>query len=322
MSNACPLISVIVPVYNTEKYLHKCIDSIIHQSYRNLEIIIVDDGSTDSSPAICDEYKGLDKRVIVIHKKNGGLSSARNAGIDEAHGEYLSFIDSDDYIDQRMLEELYKAVSKIDADISICNYQNVYEDDYDGKRYVNPKIEGCSLTPFEAIDKSCNLKQVHLIVAWNKLYKRSLFRNIRYAEGYIHEDEIIIHRLYGECEKIAVIPDRLYFYLHRNGSIMSGGFNILDMVKIMSDRVIFYHEKCWRDFESKEALHLWWYMNEYYLRFDKNEENKVRLARTLRDFRKALPYLLRCDEISLKEKLSILIFVVSPEMYRKMFHEN
>lgn len=318
MSNSEPLISVIVPVYNVEKYLHRCVDSIIHQSYHNLEIIIVDDGSTDDSAVMCDEYSALDNRIVVIHKQNGGLSSARNEGIDIAHGEYLSFIDSDDYIDKFMLEKLYTALTENDADISVCNYQNVYENDFQGMHIVNQEIKFNVVTPLEAISKTDNLEQMYSVVAWNKLYKKELFLNIRYAEGYIHEDAIIMHRLFGECEKIVIIPDRLYFYQRRNGSIMGIGFNIerLDLVRAMSDQIIFYHEKGWYELENTAGLHLWWYMNKYYLRFEKNEVNRMRLNRTLQDFRKALPYLLRSDNISFKEKITILIFAVSPLIYR------
>ena len=299
-------------------YLQKCVDSIIHQSYRNLEIILVDDGSTDNSSSICDMYAKQDRRIVVVHKKNGGLSSARNIGIAKAHGIYLSFIDSDDYIDHCMLEKLYSALVIHNAEIAICNYQNVYTEDYDGIHVENSEIKSETLSAIEAID---HLNKVAYIVTWNKLYKKSLFNNVAYTEDYIHEDEIIIHRLYGECKVITVIPDRLYFYVRRKGSIMSAGFNIrsIDYTKAWMDRVIYYHEQGWERQENLAIMTLWYLIHKDYFRFDNNTANKKWLKRTLKDFRKVLSYILRTDQISKKEKLTILIFAINPYMYKRLF---
>lgn len=194
------LISVIVPIYNVEKYLNKCIESIINQSYSNLEIILVDDGSKDSSGIMCDSYILKDKRIKVIHKENGGLSDARNVGLDKAKGEYIVFIDSDDWIDEKMIEILYNIIKKNNSDISICDYFLAYNEEIQTQK---EDIEIINLSNIEALktiyDKDLG---VCMIVAWNKLYKRNLFKDdIRYPYGKIHEDEFTTYKLLYKAKK-------------------------------------------------------------------------------------------------------------------------
>ena len=238
-------VSIIVPVYNVEDYLERCVKSIINQTYRNIEIILVDDGSTDNSGVICDEFSKNDDRIIVFHKENGGLSDARNYGIDRAAGEYLIFVDSDDYIHPQMVEALYRAQNITDADITACDYTR----DIDVISKVH--IEDYSLLDIRTFDRdeamnSVSTNGIH-VMAWNKLYKKDLFENIRYPKGRIHEDEWILHHLLWECEKIAVISEKLYFYTYRDDSII-GQFsirNIEDGRYAYEDRVQFVAEKKW-----------------------------------------------------------------------------
>ncbi len=319
-----PLISVIIPVYNTGKFLCKCVDSVIHQSYQNLEIILVDDGSTDDGPSICNEYINFDTRIAVIHKKNGGVSSARNTGIDKAHGEYLCFIDSDDYIDQYMLEKLYHTASEHNADITFCNYNDVYDAEYLGRKYESMEIKRGVISSVEAIGQ---LDLVPFIVVWNKLYKKRVFKNIRYPEGYFYEDEIVIHRLYGECEKIAVIPDRLYFYRHHNGSITDTtekNIRKLDTIKALCDRAVYCHMKGWSELENIAAARLWNFWLEKYFLFDQEDiGNRAILKRSLNDFRKAVPCILRSNKVSKKAKAVVLTINISPKLHfqlLKVYH--
>ena len=211
-------ISVIVPIYKVEKYLRKCVDSIINQTYKNLEIILVDDGSPDNCPAICDEYAKKDNRIKVIHKPNGGLSDARNAGLDIATGEYIAFVDSDDYIDLTMYEKLYNAIKQNNCDLAICGFRQVDEND-------KPLNNGWS-KKFVIYEKDHSLDALFttniggIVVAWNKLYKKHIFDIIRYPKGLIHEDEYIIYDVIVKCNGIVIIEDQLYNYVQRANSII------------------------------------------------------------------------------------------------------
>lgn len=215
------LVSVIVPVYNVEKYLKRCIDSICNQSYQNLEIILVDDGSVDKSGDICDRYARMDTRIQVIHKQNGGLSDARNVGIAVSKGAYISLIDSDDYIDQFMIEKLLQCSLKKSSDITICQYQDVYSKYTESvKKTKNKNIY--EMTGRKAIEKMLVEEPTVFVVAWNKLYKSSLFKEnrISYPKGYIHEDCFTTYQLFFYANKVSYIYEPLYLYMHRDGSIM------------------------------------------------------------------------------------------------------
>lgn len=215
-------VSVIVPVYNVEKYLEQCIESIIQQTYRSLEIIIVNDGSTDGSSEIARRYVGQDDRIILLEKKNGGLSDARNYGLDRAAGDYVMFIDSDDFIEADMVEYLLKAIQKEDADIAVCGYRMV--DDEGGKlpdREVFPKEKTvCSRDYWKVYHEEA---YIYGVVAWNKLYHKTVFDRIRFPVGKIHEDEFILHKLLHNADRIVCCPEKKYDYRQRKGSIMNVG---------------------------------------------------------------------------------------------------
>lgn len=212
-----PIISVIVPVYKVEPYLHRCVDSILGQSFTDFELILVDDGSPDGCPAICDEYAAKDNRIIVIHQENGGLSAARNAGIDWAFAysdsQWLSFIDSDDWVHPEYLERLLDAAVGANVAISICGYI-----DTNGK---DPQIAVADFIP-----KLWNTEDffvthtVNATVAWGKLYNKECFRDIRYPVGKIHEDEFTTYKVLFCYEQVAVIPAALYsYYINLDGII-------------------------------------------------------------------------------------------------------
>lgn len=237
-----PLISVIIPIYKVEKYLKKCVDSVLGQSYKNLEIILVDDGSPDSCPKICDEYSIMDDRIKVIHKKNGGLSDARNAGLDASIGEYIVFVDSDDFIDSKMIESLFEAAVDSDADLVICDYSFVDETGMIQKNYPSLKEEIIdSQTALNYIYQSSG---VRYIVAWNKLYKRYIFDDLRFDVGKIHEDEFIIHKVLLKSKRIKVLSDSYYYYLSRSDSIMGKGYSVksLDYIEALFDRYLYFDE--------------------------------------------------------------------------------
>ena len=206
-------VSIIVPVYNVEKYLENCIQSILNQTFKNFELILVDDGSTDNSGKICDIYEKKDSRIKVIHKDNGGLSSARNAGIDIAGSKYIGFVDSDDSIHPKMYEVLYNLIEKYKSDISCCNYKYTYDisNQNHEELNLNEVIEMSNIESIEKLyDKDLGVK---LVVAWNKLYHKRLFDNIRYKVGRLHEDEFMAHRILYNSKKITYVDNELYYYL-------------------------------------------------------------------------------------------------------------
>lgn len=232
-------ISVIVPIYKVEDYLHRCVDSIINQTYTNLEIILVDDGSPDNCPMICDEYAKKDSRIRVVHKKNGGLSDARNAGLDIATGEYIMFIDSDDFVDIEMMESMMKNMIDNNVDMVVCNIKYVYED----REVVKYNQADRILDRYEAMEEYLKDGVVQA-VAWNKLYKKSLINNMRYKVGKTNEDEFFTYKVVDKTDKIYYDSKPFYNYIQRNSSIM-GKYSIkrLDGVEASYERLNFIKEK-------------------------------------------------------------------------------
>ncbi len=210
------MISVIIPVYNVEKYLDKCIRSVVEQTYKNLEIILVDDGSSDQCGAICDKWAERDERIRVIHKANGGVSDARNAGLDLASGTYIGFVDSDDYIHPEMYQRLYEKIKKCDADLALCGFDWVDEQD-------NTIIRS-EKTPYEGlVEKKDAIRNILFntlyVVVWNKLFKRELFLNRRFMYGKYGEDIFIMPELYNSCKRIVILSDKYYCYVQSPNSI-------------------------------------------------------------------------------------------------------
>ena len=251
------LISIIVPVYKVEAYIRRCVDSILEQTYQNLEIILVDDGSPDNSGQICDEYAKADSRVRVIHKSNGGLSDARNAGIQIAKGEYLGFIDSDDYIEPNMFELLLHDALEHDADIAICGYYDVYEKARPHYQYLEQEVMNAE----EAL-KTCLMTTKTGVMACNKLYKRFLFDKVAYPKGKTTEDAFVIADLMEQCKTVSLNTKPLYYYVHRPESITTKKFSKTDFNVIYAYRHVV--EKVSKSFPAvrslAEARLLWAYL--------------------------------------------------------------
>lgn len=210
------LISIIVPVYNVEKYIEKCVNSIINQTYKNIEIILVDDGSKDRSGEICDELKLKDNRIKIIHKQNGGLSDARNAGMKIANGNYIGFVDSDDYIKEDMFETLYELCKKYNSDISIVSYYEIYHDKVIGVRDSKKLYE---LNKIDAM-KEILIDRAIQSYAWNKLFKRELFEQIEFPTNKNFEDIATTLLLFERADKVVLLEDPKYYYVRRDDSIV------------------------------------------------------------------------------------------------------
>jgi glycosyltransferase involved in cell wall biosynthesis len=222
MSSSRPLVSVIVPIYNIENFIDECVKSITHQSYTNLEIILVDDGSTDSSGKIADKYSAKDKRIRVFHKHNGGLSDARNYGLLKAQGSLISFVDGDDFVTSDFIERLVVTLENDSSDIACCSYYKYFNQN---KIMTSSKGNGKhheTYTNIDAIYSSFGFHSPVKVLAWNKIYKKSIFddNSIRFPKDKINEDNLTIYKLLFFANKISFIDDRLVYYRQRSGSIM------------------------------------------------------------------------------------------------------
>ena len=316
-----PIISIVVPIYNVEKYINKCINSILNQTFYEFELILVDDGSKDQSGKICDEYLIKDNRVKVIQKKNGGLSSARNTGLNIAVGEYVIFIDSDDFINKNMIEILYKSIIKNSSDIVICRYNEVLEDKV--KDYIDQEIVCIShineknFTNIEALNELYEINAGVFTVAWNKLYRKKLFDDLRYTENRIHEDEYIIHELLYRSNKITYIPIELYNYVKRRNSIMSTEFSFrnFDAIYAFVERMKFFKDKNLKSLKYKaEYNYITKYFKYYYtIKNNKDEMKKV--------FNANLYELLKNPLFNLKEKILWIIFYIRPKYHKKIYEK-
>ena len=230
-----PLLSIIVPVYKVENYLQKCIESILAQTFTDFELILVEDGSPDNCPALCDAAAAKDARIRVLHQKNGGLSAARNAGLDAARGAWIGFVDSDDYIAPEMYEALYQAVQSTGADLALCDYAEVDETGAPCQS-MHVRLEKKDFTGRELLK---NATDSMIQPAWNKLYRRAVFAQLRYPEGKLNEDLFLIPEICLNTQKAVVVPKALYYYVQRGGSIMSGN-------------------KTLRHFDAAEAAQQYW----------------------------------------------------------------
>lgn len=236
------LISIIVPVYNVEKYLDRCVESIVNQTYNNLEIILIDDGSPDNCPVMCDNWAKKDSRIKVIHKENGGLSDARNVGLDVATGKYIAFVDSDDWIDAQMYQALYESIINTKSDIASCGAKRVWLDGRPTCELIK-EANDCVLereNAMKALISSNGLIQV----VWNKLYKRNVVEGILYPVGLIHEDEFWSWRVISRANRIVVLKESFYNYLQRDDSIMGTGFSKKSLLVVQAkiERQLFIEE--------------------------------------------------------------------------------
>lgn len=221
------LISVIIPIYKVEKYLNKCIDSIIQQTYKNLEIILIDDGSPDNCGEICDNYALIDHRISVIHKVNGGLSDARNAGLEMANGDYIIFVDSDDWMEKDGIYILYDIAIKYNADLVIGGVEKI--DDSTGKVIytTNENIKKSDVV--QSKEEAIKDMLLNGCASWARLYKRSIHKNVLFPVGEINEDEAIVLTIYNKCNVIVKTDKVIYKYRYRKESITSTTWHIKKM---------------------------------------------------------------------------------------------
>lgn len=311
-----PLISVIVPVYNVQDYVGKCLDSICGQSYRNLEIIVIDDGSTDDSPAICDSFAEKDARIKVLHCKNGGLSVARNRGLDIAEGELIGFVDSDDWIEADMYESLYRVLSQYKADISICSFFRD-EDQQSIPQYNSGKIH--IWKSFDAIHEVIKDKRINNYM-WALLCERNIFEHIRFPEGQIFEDMATSYLIYTKARGIVYIEKPLYHYIIRQGSIVNSVYydasREYEIFRTIYERTAFlktYNRTLWKESLDKtvqRAIHL---IN--HISLDKaNSEKNERIVTSVLE---KVATLLKYTNVGLR--LRVLFIMHNRELYSRLY---
>lgn len=318
-----PEISVIVPVYNVEKYVEQCIKSIVNQTFKNFELIIVDDGSTDNSGKLCDNFAENDYRIHVIHTENRGVAAARNKGLDIAIGEFICFVDSDDYVQNNYLAYMYGQIRNSDYDFVSCTANFVNENSfllqrnsYDTKKMIiDSNIIKTYMTTNYIED-----------VAWNKLYKRDVWENLRYLENVNYEDTEIIIRLLKRCRKILFTNEYLYNYRIRAGSILNyNGYDInkkkyseknLDLFMVYESRAAQLRETEWETECYRMILIL---AGDYLLHirdFPKSEQNIV-ASECRKWYRKYKKYLRNSKLFSNKERIFVLLEIYIPELIAK-----
>lgn len=317
-----PLVSIIVPVYNVEYYLKQCLDSVINQTYKDIEIILIDDGSTDNSGKICEEYAKKDARIKFFRQKNKGLSAVKNRGIETASGDYIMFIDSDDYADVQLCEKLLDALTEQDSDMAVCHYSYIGDDgellstsDFGGYRPFPDSV----LTGNDYIESICRYGSMICVVSWNKIYKKSVFKNLRFAEGKLSEDELIIHHIADACSRIAIISGQYYYYRIRKGSITNTEHLVkrLDNTYALLDRLNFIKE---RNYGAEFILELEKEIINDFIRsirmLDKNnKEHKTEVKHFSKTLKPIVKHLLANGNLTKSEKTIFRIFRVNPLIF-------
>lgn len=319
--NTNDLISIVVPVYKVEDCIRTCIESIVKQSYTNIEVILVDDGSPDMCGSICDEYADKDTRIKVIHKQNGGLSDARNAGIDIATGKYISFIDSDDYIKSDCIEKLYNSIVNNQCDISICSEEVLYEDCVKKYNVDNYKDYETVLTPEHTLERML-YKDGFDVSAWAKLYKRSLFDDIRYPVGRLFEDAATTYKLIIKAKKIVYIKYSGYKYVMRKDSITNEKFNEkkFDLIKSTEEMcdvidsvfpTLIKATQRRRVYANFSTLRL---MGDVYKQYDAEVTNMIKEINLYRK------YVLRDKKVGSRDKFAIIMLAAGKTTFFKAWY--
>lgn len=315
------MISIIVPVYNVEKYLHRCVDSILKQTFTDYEIILVDDGSTDSSAQICDEYASIDSRIRVIHKENGGLSSARNAGLDAARGKYVGFVDSDDYVSSDMYEKLVAALGDDTEAISNCMYVRAYESGETSASRV-PHFESESFEAEKFLEEL--LLHVGDVSVCTKLFFREAIGDLRFPVGILNEDLVFIINYISKLKRIHFVGSVGYYYFVRENSITSGfGKTFIDMQK----NALWVLDCVRNEYPSlaKQALRFALYQNMAYLlavpKEQANKENEIYVS-ALRFVRRNALRALVNRYLRGKERLIIFGLAIAPKTVAKIFKKR
>lgn len=319
MENAekTPELSIIVPIYKVEKYLDECIQSILHQTFTDFELILVDDGSPDACPQMCDAAAEQDSRVRVIHQKNGGLSAARNTGIEAARGNWLGFVDSDDFVAPDMYEKLYHAAVNAGADCAMCSVQLIHEDGSRMDTLQHWKVYGGGYTGEDILKTITWQNNAPYLVAWNKLYRREVFRTLRYPVGRINEDVFVFAELFDTIKKVACVEQPLYFYRQRKDSIMQSKCTLRNLDEMWS----FVH--CFECFQRSGRMEMLPFVESrifakltgVYYRLSAQEQHSDAMRQAMAAQKKAAKLLRQQGMLTKKVALRTMLFQTFPVVY-------
>ena len=314
------LVSVIVAVYNIEEYLPRCVDSILAQTYRNLEIILVDDGSKDQSGNICDSYAEKDRRIKVIHKKNGGLSDARNAGMNAATGEYIGFVDGDDWIEPDMYRAMYFACEKEKAQAAVCRYKQITKSGIIDGSAGN----SVSLSRDEALEIYVCGDERYLIYnsVWSKLFARDLVEGMRFPVGKNSEDIMFTTRAFCRMERLVYLDEAYYNYvLDREGSIMNekaGERRLKDEIPFWQEQIAYFREAGMPELSDKAAYHFYRRLLFYYIDFMENKKTRIfadQIVGLLRADREKIRGIYRKDYVAMGDRARMKLALLLPGAY-------
>lgn len=308
------LISIVVPVYNVDKYLEKCLNSILNQTYDNIEIILVDDGSKDDSGKICDIYKEKDNRIKVIHKTNGGLSDARNIGIDNVNGKYITFVDSDDTIEKNYIEYLYNLLKKNNTKLSICNYNVV------SNNKVIPYIKKDYEIKLDKVTALGELLRERLfsVSSCAKLYDVELFNDVRFPIGMLCEDNGTTYKLIEKCDYVSYGSKSKYNYYKRDNSIMTSSFNerkfdLIKLVDKMKDDLEPKYPELHDEILRKQISSRFSVLRQIVLS-DYNNQKKINaIVEFLKQNKK---FILKCSSINIREKIALITLLIDINFFK------
>lgn len=299
------LVSIIIPIYNVEKYLEKCIKSIINQTYRNLEIILINDGSTDESAKICEAYKELDNRIIFINKKNGGAASAKNEGLKVAKGDYITFVDSDDFVELDMIEYMVNTIKKYNSDIVQCSFTNLYKNT---EKFKQDKIIEQKIGSKDFLELFITKWDSSLF--WNKLFKREVIENVFFKEGRCIDDEFFTYKCVINSKSIVTSNKIVYNYRMRKSGVMKSERS---QKQILKDRVDYLYEryelvrKIYKDLDKSFLEHLL----TYYLIISKDYYVNEKLLDYMKNNLKSIKVKIITSNIDIRIKMQILRFMMT-----------
>lgn len=310
------MISIIVPVYNVEKYFDKCMESLLGQTYEDFEIIVINDGSTDGSADLCDQWAKKDNRIRVFHQENKGLSAVRNRGLELAQGEYITWVDSDDYVDTFYLEKLLKAYESTGADMVMCSFYT----DTDGL----VEHRGKDLFPAEEIDRQMFLERLYVqgmySVVWNKLLPREAYQEIRFPAGRVFEDSSVMLQLTKKCNRILILEEPLYYYRRHKASITLQTRDEAKSIKYLNDNYLWLKEDIEQYREENNTVlaalasrRLCNTIIEY-----SGEIHKENLAKWKKLYNVYKKDILRCKEVPLQSKLKYIVGGISFSLCRRI----
>ena len=309
-----PEISVIVPVYKVEKYLDICVKSILNQTFADFELWLVDDGSPDNCPQMCDEWAKKDGRINVIHKKNGGLSDARNAALDRMNGKYVTFVDSDDYLTDDAFQILYSAVVNNNADVSVGNMFSIDEND-NVKNFYFPASDE------KILEGDDLLQTLYQPCAQNRLYKSEIFKKLRFPFGRLYEDVFIYHDVLSQTKKMVLTGRPVYYYRIRSDSIMHSDYSIrfTDIIDGIKARYEWLDSIGKKELANEARLFVYARVAVAYANLDKSiPENKKRLDEISLIYSECYDVLMKEKNISFKQKIRLILLKYFPEIHSKL----